>query len=390
MQRIKLDLRPVEVQSEDGLTVSKNMNLKGNLIVLTDRASLFNNIKSHLQFQGWYVEVFTSLKPALEMVLKNRPDFFLISSKYPDSRVHALPAVLASAHSIPVAFFSESLKPRGDDFLTNHSWKYKIMPPMTGPNFERSLLKLQKLEQAQLEIFNKNVKNLIYKPKAKDFLRELGSLPGEAWPENKKLSLPVDLKLQIYEVKNVNWSGYFLWTHNQEDSLQDLNFDIQIKLRDRFPSISKLNDNGGGSEIKIWDVDANSPHFLDWAEKCALGVQKKVFRGEPTVYAFIEKKLNEKPEARILDQAFTSIFLEDIDMQKAFPFDLYLFFPSNSKFLQFHHKGAAVHPAQIKKWSEKGILEVYIHRKAWDEFRLYRAALFVQKQLAEFPIPAET
>jgi hypothetical protein len=116
----------------------------GRVFIIKSSARSLTTSEAFLKNRGWQVASGVSLKECLAFLMKNKPDFVLISADHKHKKIHVIPALLKQALGLYTIGISESQSSGSFKVLDQMNVDHKHNQTASGPALERLLILLQK------------------------------------------------------------------------------------------------------------------------------------------------------------------------------------------------------------------------------------------------------
>jgi hypothetical protein len=126
------------VENNRGIDID---SLEVEILIICKNPAAFQQSASYLSRRGWPTTVVGNLGKAIEMVVKNSPDFVMLSCNHPNPGAHRLPALLGTMN-IHVIGFAEMGDASSAAKLATMNFKNKLQGLPSGPNIQRVIRKL--------------------------------------------------------------------------------------------------------------------------------------------------------------------------------------------------------------------------------------------------------
>ncbi len=108
-----------------------------SILILKPQATSLADAERFLANRDWQVQQTTNLKEAIRLLLKIKPQFFLICLDHPNPVVLNLPNLIKKTYGGCVIISAEKGSSKIEDKIFRSNSDYKILPPVTGPSIER-------------------------------------------------------------------------------------------------------------------------------------------------------------------------------------------------------------------------------------------------------------
>lgn len=116
--------------------------LQVDILIICKNPAAFQQSASFLSRRGWPTTVIGNLSKAIDFIVKNSPDFVLISCNHPNPGTARLPSLLTTAMKAQVIAFIEQSDPQSVAKLTNSNFKNKLQGQPSGPKIQRMVRRL--------------------------------------------------------------------------------------------------------------------------------------------------------------------------------------------------------------------------------------------------------
>jgi hypothetical protein len=125
-----------------------------SLFILKNKATSLLAAEKFLQNRGWSVSSGVSLRELVAFLIQRQPKFILVPADFRNKKVKMLPKLLQQAFSVTIVGYVELASAQAITLLADMKLKFQIIPPISGPQIERTLLRAQKelSEGAQLQV----------------------------------------------------------------------------------------------------------------------------------------------------------------------------------------------------------------------------------------------
>ncbi|WP_413287798.1 hypothetical protein [Bdellovibrio sp. HCB337] len=181
-------------------------------------------------------------------------------------------------------------------------------------------------------------------------------------------------------VESDRFSGYLVAVMGQNKKI-DTNFIEMIKQR----LFKFLKDNGedvadnNSMDVKIRQVD-----FEPWALEYADFLRKSVHQGSEVVMAFFPRR----PIKAILEdshhQDMAKIDLKELQGDRQVEFDLYVYLPTNNKYVLYTPKGGVFYNKQMDRLKKQGVTHMHIQKAAVQAVSKYQAQNYLNDMVEDY------
>jgi hypothetical protein len=134
--------------------------------------------------------------------------------------------------------------------------------------------------------------------------------------------------------------------------------------------------DGDGMEIKIKQVD-----FEPWALEYAEFLRKSVHEGNEVAMAFFPRR----PIKAILEDShhkdMAKIQLNELDGDRQVEFDLYVYLPTNNKYVLYTPKGGVFYNKQMDRLKKQGVTHMHVQKDAVAAISKYKAQNYLNDMI---------
>ncbi len=117
-------------------------DLEIQILILAKKAEAMNQAGAFLSRRGWPTTILSSLGEAIQFILKERPDFVLISLNHPNPKLLKLPPLLKNTLNIQCIGFAEKADALTLERLNKAHFDHKIGGFASGPSVQRAIRKI--------------------------------------------------------------------------------------------------------------------------------------------------------------------------------------------------------------------------------------------------------
>lgn len=117
---------------------------KKSLLIIKSQPTSLGAVEGFLRNREWKIKSTTNLKEALMFLLKEQPQFVMVSVDHPNRKVRNLPRILIQAFPVCVITYAEESSSASLGLLNSYASEYVLYPPVTGPAVERTVNKYYK------------------------------------------------------------------------------------------------------------------------------------------------------------------------------------------------------------------------------------------------------
>ena len=117
-------------------------DLEVQILILAQKAQAMNQTGSFLSRRGWPTTVISNIAEAIKIIVKDRPDFVLISMNHPSPKALKLPALLTKTLNIQCVGFAEKADAITLERLNRSQFTHRIGGFASGPSVQRAIRKI--------------------------------------------------------------------------------------------------------------------------------------------------------------------------------------------------------------------------------------------------------
>jgi hypothetical protein len=115
-----------------------------NILILKSNPMALQSSEQFLRSRGWNVIPAIKLAEAIQALFQRPVDYFLICANHPQKKVRALPKILAQIGSVRVITYTDIANTLNMTILQEMGVPYQIIPPVSGPAIERTIIRMEK------------------------------------------------------------------------------------------------------------------------------------------------------------------------------------------------------------------------------------------------------
>lgn len=124
--------------------------------------------------------------------------------------------------------------------------------------------------------------------------------------------------------------------------------------------------------------------FEDWALEYAEFLRKSVHKGDEVAMAFFPRTEIKATLQESADKDMVAVSLDDLQPDVAVHFNLYLYLPTNNKYILYTPQGSKLYGNQKEKLSRQGVFQMHMNRHDIEDFDKYRAENYLNSKIAEY------
>lgn len=186
--------------------------------------------------------------------------------------------------------------------------------------------------------------------------------------------------MMCFVVKSTRFTGYLLSALARNEKFQEKFASVlQAELRKLFEKYGEPIEERNQLNLKIRQVQLES-----WAQEYAEFLCKSVHDGQEVAMVFIR---DEEGEPEVKDSARTdmaSIRLNDLAADEIVPFNMYIYLPTNDKYVLYTNKGSKFFGDQKERLMKQGLAHMHIKKTELNEFNAYQVEKQINSKVDEF------
>jgi hypothetical protein len=181
-------------------------------------------------------------------------------------------------------------------------------------------------------------------------------------------------------IDSTRFSGYLIAAMGRNRRFDDeFVKNIQTKLYEFLKSQGETLDEDGALEIKIKTVE-----FEDWALEQAEFLKKSVHDGDEVAMAFFPAKKTTPDVEKSAREDMLSINIDDLEGDIQVLFDVYIYLPTNQKYVLYTPKGGTFMGNQKDRLKGKGITHMHMKKDEIGSAKKYTAQNYLNNKVDEF------
>lgn len=194
--------------------------------------------------------------------------------------------------------------------------------------------------------------------------------PGNITPVAKTKAVT---ELMCFIIKSTRFSGYLVCAMAKNERFQEAFTNaLQNELRALFERHGEPIEDRGHLDLQIREVEMES-----WAQEYADFLCKSVHEGQEVAMAFF-KDDNVDPQVKESARAdMAAVQIADINAEEIIHFNMYLYLPTNNKYVLYTNKGSKFYDSQKKRLMDSGMAQMHIKKTELNDFRKHQ----IQTQL---------
>lgn len=180
-------------------------------------------------------------------------------------------------------------------------------------------------------------------------------------------------------ITSKKFSGYLVAAMGKNQKI-DQNFmkTVRDKLYDFLRSHGEVMQDTDPMDLSLQEVQ-----FEDWAISQADFLRKSVHGSSEVAMAFFpSKETTARLEASVTENML-KMSLEELKDDVPVEFDLFIYMPSNNRFLLYTPQGRPIYGEQRGRLKEKGVTHIHLRADASGQVKKYRAQVFLNEKISE-------
>lgn len=356
---------------------NKNQN---KLVVLSKFPGQLAEFQKYLQRRDWGVQATSDLKRLLTEITVSKPQVALISINATQGNFQKLQSILERVYRLRVIYFIEDYSSESWQRMIDldASFENKIFGQLTGPSFERALVKINERMSAEADLVI---------PDAVDSLKTVlrigmptvcKSVFGTQKEASKKLSWVQSLTC-IY-VESPVLSGHFLVATAEDTFLDEILTDtLRAALR-------KLYEAAG---VKVtmddfYQMEVRKVEFKNWSAKASFFLESAVHNDVEVAIAFFPTEASMMKLGPSDGTDMFTISLDEIRADSKVPFELYLHLPLNGRFILYVAKGSSMALQQQMNLQSRGIEKLHVRKEDAPRVLRSRTTQYFEQSISSF------
>jgi CheY-like chemotaxis protein len=186
-------------------------------------------------------------------------------------------------------------------------------------------------------------------------------------------------------IESQRFSGYLVAVMGK-DKVIDTDFIESVKVK----LFKFLVDHGEEiTEDEAMSIKIKQVAFEPWAIEYAEFLRKSVHKGDEVAMAFFPRQSLKAVLEESTHKDKVKIGLDDLHGDRVVDFDLYVFLPTNNKYLLYTPKGGVFYDRQLERLKQQGVTHMHINKVAAPAISKYRAENYLNDLVDDFSAGAE-
>ncbi|MBX3019361.1 MAG: hypothetical protein KF767_15855 [Bdellovibrionaceae bacterium] len=181
-------------------------------------------------------------------------------------------------------------------------------------------------------------------------------------------------------ISSPRFSGYLVAALGADRKIDD---EFLKSVQDRLFSFLRANgekiDDDNGMNLKLEQVD-----FEEWAIAQANFLRKSVHGTNEIAMAFFPSKETETKLEQSVAENMLKLGIDELHDDVPVEFDLYIYLPSNKKYLLYTPQGRKLFGAQRGRLRNKGVTHMHLRKDSASQVKRYRAQVYLNEMIGSF------
>lgn len=418
---------------------------KSRIYIIKSASKEIRQAEAYLKNRGWPVASGHLLKECLLFIIKNKPDYILISADHPQKKVFALPQLIKQAFNICVIGFSENLTQTSFKRLEAMQVPFKMNQAPSGPAIERMILNTERRLKNAGDIKTLDQNTAMIQQDAQKALAQFMKFDADVTEHGGAFVFSNEDTSKNFHLNQTGQQGKEFKAHSatpteetasfyresliaqgvesvlQKNSTFDLGSPQKISLVSKATCIiidsqaftgyliavfgenrevdetflgeiktqlfAYLKENGHTvQESELLDLKLNTISFNRWAFQQAEFLKKTIHSDQEVAFAFfpIEKsKLTVKFES---SKNISKLKMDINELKANVPleFDVYLHMESNDKYLLYTPQNFPIYEGQLNRLKSMGISHLHIRKDQSNLVRKYHVQNYLNQKIDDY------
>lgn len=181
-------------------------------------------------------------------------------------------------------------------------------------------------------------------------------------------------------IESVRFAGYLVAVMGKDRRIDDeFVLSVKEKLFKFLVEHGETISHDEAMSLKIKQVD-----FEPWAIEYAEFLRKSVHKGDEVAMAFFPRAQAKTVLEEAKHENMMKIGIEDLHGDRQVEFDLFMYLPTNNKYLLYTPKGGVFYDRQLDRLKKQGFTHMHIHKDAAPEVPKYRAENYLNDLVDDF------
>ncbi len=181
-------------------------------------------------------------------------------------------------------------------------------------------------------------------------------------------------------VESARFSGYLVAAMGKDKKIDNHFIElIRVKLMKFLKDNGETIENESNLQLKVRQVD-----FEGWAIEYAQFLRKSVHKGNEVAMAFFPFASAQTPVSESATATMVSVKTEDIQTDTPLEFNMYIYLPSNKKYILYTPEGGMFLSEQKKRLSKQGVLKMHIQKEDVQNLSKFKAQNHLNSLIKDF------
>lgn len=399
-----------------------------NLIVLKSDTYELSWLESFSQQFNWKVKTTTDITESFHLIIKQNPDYVLVSADHPNRQANLLAKLTAGNSVTTLIGFTENSKGSSMTKLHALGFKHLLYPPISSQDIFNLINKIEKIKKINSEKPISNTRKLINVSNSTQDYKKSGffifkGLPwasshtiikGKANQESSKRP-STNMNLEIWEplmnacvealnkvlgqnemkenctrisdvtevsclkIDSVRISGIMVIATGKNEALDEgIKNHIQQTLYETLANkgFNSLDIDGNTPPLKITKVS-----FYDWALRKADFTLNSVYQNDEIALSFFSTSELKTAFENSHSEEMFQIKYSEIEVGTKASFQLFIYLPNNKKYVVFNKEDTALSISDFDRLKRNSIAHIHFKKENLPQFKQVKAQNFLNRQI---------
>jgi len=196
----------------------------------------------------------------------------------------------------------------------------------------------------------------------------------------KQEAISVASRISCIAFQSPKFSGYLLAAFGND---RQIDSEFMALVRKRLTAYMIA----GGHQFSADDsmsLELKEVAFESWAIEKAEFLRKSLHHGHEVALAFFPKQVEEVKLEISAHEDMLSMSLDEVDAGRAVGFDVYIYLPTNDKYVRYTGRGGVLYEEQKDRLKSKGSEKIHLRKDSVQDLHRYRVQRFLNDQIAAF------
>lgn len=186
-------------------------------------------------------------------------------------------------------------------------------------------------------------------------------------------------------VESPRFSGYLVAAMGKDRRIDEkFTETVKEKLFDFLRAHGETVADDQNMNLTLEQVD-----FEEWAIQQAHFLRKAIHGSQEVAIAFFPTKETSVSLEESVSKSMLKMSLDELRDDVPVEFDIYIYMPSNNRFLLYTPEGRPIYGSQRGRLREKGVTHIHLRKENSPQVKKYRAQVFLNDRIAEFRARAQ-